>query len=56
MGFLGHKGLTKPWFGSIMHAPYLDMKVWDKGLVVWPHYEAVIKCAQSPTILHFPPF
>ena len=28
-GFLWYKGLTKPWFESIMHAPYLDMKVWD---------------------------
>ena len=51
-GFLGYKGLTKPWFESIMHAPYLDMKVWDRGLVVWPHYEALYKMC---TILHFTP-
>jgi hypothetical protein len=33
-----------------------DMKVWDRE--VWPpgHYDALYKIAQSPTLLHFPPF
>jgi hypothetical protein len=39
-----------------MHAAYGDRKVWDRE--VWPpeDYDAIYKIAQSPTMLHFPPF
>ena len=42
-----------------MHAAYEGLeglKVWDRE--VWPpeDYEALYKSAQSPTLLHFPPF
>jgi len=40
-GFLGYEGLTKPWFGSIMHARYGDRKVWDRGFGPSEDYDAI---------------